>query len=108
MYIMLKELETPFKINKFIYATDLFILVGFAGLGAVLQGLVFSKLQVVFFIFNLLVGCLLTAPSFANPKKRNFQSLFLLLRRLQNKRVYHSEAVEYSRNEVMELREITK
>ena len=44
MYIMLKELETPFKINKFIYATDLFILVGFAGLGAVLQGLVFSKL----------------------------------------------------------------
>ena len=45
MYIMLKELETPFKINKFIYATDLFILVGFAGLGAVLQGLVFSKLQ---------------------------------------------------------------
>ena len=54
MYIMLKELETPFKINKFIYATDLFILVGFAGLGAVLQGLVFSKLQAVFFIFNLL------------------------------------------------------
>ena len=107
MYIMLKELETPFKINKFIYATDLFFLAGFAGLGAVLQGLVFSKFQVVFFIFNLLVGCFLTAPSFANTKKRNFQSLFLLLRRVQKKRVYHSEAVEYSRNEVMELREIT-
>lgn len=105
MYIMLKELETPFKINKFIYATDLFILVGFAGLGAVLQGLVFSKLQAVFFIFNLLVGCFLTSPSFANPKKRNFQSLFLLLRRVQNKRVYHSVPVEYGRNEAIELRE---
>ena len=104
MYIMLKELETPFKINKFIYATDLFFLAGFAGLGAVLQGLVFSKLQVVFFIFNLLVGCFLTAPSFANPKKRNFQSLFLLLRRMQNKRVYHSVPVEYGRNDIIEMR----
>ena len=108
MYIMLKELETPFKINKFIYATDLFILVGFAGLGAVLQGLVFSKLQAVFFIFNLLVGCFLTSPSFTNPKKRNFQSLFLLLRRVQNKRVYHSETVEYSRNDVMEMKKKKK
>ena len=104
MYIMLKELETPFKINKFIYAADLFFLAGFAGLGAVLQGLVFSKLQVVFFIFNLLVGCFLTAPSFANPKKRNFQSLFLLLRRMQNKRVYHSVPVEYGRNDIIEMR----
>ena len=76
-----------------------------AGLGAVLQGLVFSKLQAVFFVYNLLVGCFLTAPSFANPQKRNFQSLFLLLRKTQNKTVYHSMPVEYSRAEVMNFRE---
>ncbi len=105
MYIMLKELETPFKINKFIYATDLFILVGSAGLGAVLQGLVFSKLQAVFFVYNLLVGCFMTAPSFANPQKRNFQSIVLLLRKTQNKTVYHSMPVEYSRAEVVDFRE---
>ena len=39
MYIMLKELDTPFKINKFIYALDLFILAGFTGLGALFQGM---------------------------------------------------------------------
>ena len=104
MYIMLKELETSFKINKFIYALDLFILIGFAGLGVVLQGMVFSKLQMVFFVFNFLVGCFLTATSFANPQKRNFQSLFLLLRRMQNKRVYHSVPVEYGRNDIIEMR----
>ena len=76
-----------------------------AGLGAVLQGLVFSKLQAVFFVYNLLVGCFLTAPSFANPQKRNFQSMFLLLRKTQNKTVYHSMPVEYSRAEVMNFRE---
>lgn len=43
MYMMLKELETPFKINKFIYALDLFILIGFAGLGVLLQGMVFQS-----------------------------------------------------------------
>ena len=105
MYIMLKELETPFKINKFIYALDLFILIGFAGLGVALQGMVFSKLQMVFFVFNFLVGCFMTAPSFANPQKRNFQSLFLLLRKTQNKTVYHSIPVEYSRTEVVDFRE---
>lgn len=105
MYIMLKELETPFKINKFIYALDLFILIGFAGIGVALQGMVFSKLQMVFFVFNFLVGCFLTAPSFANPQKRNFQSLFLLLRKTQNKTVYHSMPVEYSRAEVIDFRE---
>ncbi len=105
MYIMLRELETPFKINKFIYAIDLFVLVGFAGAGALLQGLVFSKLQVPFFIFNFLAGLFLTAPSFANPQKRNFQSLFLLLRHTQNKRVYHSLPVEYSHKDEITFRE---
>ena len=104
MYIMLKELETLFKINKFIYALDLFILIGFAGLGVLLQGMVFSKLQMVFFVFNFLVGCFLTAPSFANPQKRNFQSIFLLLRKTQNKTVYHSIPVEYARSDTMDLR----
>ena len=106
MYIMLKELDTPFKINKFIYALDLFILAGFTGLGALFQEMVFSKLQVVFFIFNFLTGCFLTAPSFANPQKRNFQSIFILLRKTQNQTVYHSLPIEYSRNDTMEFREI--
>lgn len=104
MYIMLKELETPFKINKFIYALDLFILVGFAGIGAILQGMVFKDLQTMFFIFNFLVGAFMTAPSFANPQKRNFQSILILLRKVQNKCVYQSIALEYSRNDAMTFR----
>ena len=58
MYIMLKELDTPFKINKFIYALDLFILAGFTGLGALFQGMVFSKLQAIsdFSIMNYLTS----------------------------------------------------
>ena len=103
MYIMLKELDTPFKINKFIYALDLFVLVGFAGVGVLFQGMVFSKLQAVFFIFNFLVGCFLTAPSFANPQKRNFQSIFILFRKTQNQTVYHALSIEYSRNDTIKF-----
>ena len=95
MYIMLKELNSPFKINKFLYAADLLIVVGFIGIGLVLQNIVHPNLRIAFFIFNFLVGCFVTAPSFANPQKRNFQSLFLLLRRTRNKRVYYPLPIEY-------------
>ena len=43
MYIMLKELETPLKINKFIYALDLFILIGFAGWAYYFRGWFFQS-----------------------------------------------------------------
>ncbi|MBQ5564541.1 MAG: hypothetical protein IIT39_14305, partial [Clostridia bacterium] len=75
----------------------------FTGLGALFQGMVFSKLQVVFFIFNFLTGCFLTAPSFANPQKRNFQSILILLRKTQNQTVYHSLPIEYSRNDTIDF-----
>ena len=102
-YIMLKELDSPFKINKFIYATDLFFLVGTAIVGAILQNFVFADLRLIFFIFNFGVGCFLTAPSFANPQKRNFQSILILIRRTKNKRVYYPVPVEHSKKESMDL-----
>lgn len=104
MYIMLKELNTPFKVVKFIYAADLMIVVGFIVAGVLLQNLVYSDLKIPFFIFNLLVGCFITAPSFANPQKRSFQSLFLLLRRTKNKRVYYPIPIEYTSDTKIEMR----
>lgn len=104
VFIMLKELDAQFKISKHIYAIDLFILFGFAGAGVLLKDVVFGNLQVVFMIFNFFVGIFMTAPSFANPQKRNFQSLIILLRRTQNKRVYKPIPVEYSREDTIKLR----
>lgn len=104
VFIMLKELDAQFKISKHIYAVDLFILFGFAGAGALLQNVVFGNLQIIFMIFNFLVGIFMTAPSFANPQKRNFQSVIILLRRTQNKRVYKPIPVEYSREDTIKLR----
>ena len=104
MYIMLKELNAPFRISKHIYAIDLGILVGFLLAGMILQNLVFTNIQWVFFIFNALVGLFMTAPSFANPQKRNIQAIFIMLRRVQNKRVYYALPTEYSSEDAIELR----
>lgn len=104
MYIMLKELESPFKINKFIYATDLFILTGFVVSGLLLKNIVYPDLEWVFMIFHIAIGLFMTAPSFANPQKRNIQSVAILLRRTSQRRVYHSVPVQYKRADVMKLK----
>ncbi len=104
MYIMLKELSSPFKINKFIYAADLFILVGFVASGLILKNLVYPDLQLFFMIYHIGIGCFMTAPSFANPQKRNIQSVIILLRRTSNRRVYHSISLVYKRNDTIKLK----
>ena len=104
MYIMLKELNTPFRVTKRIYAMDLLIMAGFFVLGLILQGFVYHKIQFVFVIYNLLVGCFLTAPSFANAQKRSYQSILLMIRHSKNKRVYYPLPIEYASSDKMELR----
>ena len=104
MYIMLNELNAQFRVSKHIYAIDLGIVTGFTILGVLMQNIVFSNLKIVCVVFNVLVGLFMTAPSFANPQKRNIQAIFIMLRRVQNKRVYSALPTEYSNKEALELR----
>ena len=87
-YLMLNELNSPFRIYKIIS-----------------NGLVYDSfaLRLAYIIFNIFVGLTLTLKAAHNPQKRNYQGIIILLRRISNKKVYHPVPIEYTRADTVKL-----
>lgn len=85
-YIVMKEMKASTKIGKNIYLQDMFFIIAYFAATYMMSALVYSSLQLPYYLFSITMGIVLRAPSIYNPKKRNYESLFILLRK--NYKVY--------------------
>lgn len=79
-YLVTEEIESPNKVMKNIEVADFFFVVGYMGITIALNSLVHEKLVVLYYIFSFLLCLFLTAKSGFNRKRRNYESIFLMLR----------------------------
>lgn len=86
-YIVVQDMKTETKVIKNIYLSDFFFLLVYAAVSLMLGSVVHTMLKIPFYIFSGVCGMFLTMKSSWNKKRRNWESLFLFLRR--DKEVYH-------------------
>lgn len=82
----MKELKSPVKVTKKFYLKDLYFVMGYMGVCMALNILIDERLTILYFAFSFLMCIILTAPSPYNPRRRNYQSIFIMLKR--DKRIY--------------------
>ncbi len=80
-YRITKEIKSETKVNRWIYVTDFFFLLGYGVMTMFLSGAVHEKLKVLFCIFSAVMAIFLTIPSLFNRKRRLWQSMLLFLRK---------------------------
>lgn len=80
-YSIIKEIKSPAKVNKWLYLQDLIFIVAYFGISYAFSTLIYSTLVIPYLIYSAIMGLILTAPSMYNPKRRNWESILLLLRR---------------------------
>jgi hypothetical protein len=90
-YFTPKEVKSKPKVAKFINIEDFFIILFIFAFSTLLDRLVYRPLVIPYYIFSVVTGILLIMPSKQNPKRRNYQSLLLLVRHLQNNNFYPQE-----------------
>lgn len=86
-FIIPQELKSPTKINKWLYVADLMFIIIYFMSFKVLDVFVDSRLHIFYYIFNIAMAMILTAPSHYNPKKRIYHSLIYML--AKDRTVYH-------------------
>lgn len=80
-HIVVKDIKPETKVFKFIYIQDFFFLLTYM-CGTYLLGNIVNELLIVpYYIFSGLVAVFLTVKSNWNVKRRNWESLFIFLRR---------------------------
>ncbi len=87
MYTISKEIKSETRVGRSIYARDFLFLIIYLLMSYVLANFVSSRLYVPYAIFSVAMAIFLTLPSSWNRKRRNWQSVILLLRR--DGEVYH-------------------
>ncbi len=88
-YILVKSIksETQVSSKAGFYITDLMTVGMFFMSTFLLKDFILPELQIVFGIFNILVGLYLTAPSKTNKGKKNWQSIYIFL--IANREFYY-------------------
>lgn len=89
-FLVTQELRSNTKLSSRFdfYAKDAVFLVFLFGIVYMLKSLVAPQLQVVYWIGSIVVGIGFTIPSFANPRRKLFNSLMIFIER--DTSVYHS------------------
>lgn len=80
-YIVVQDMKAETKVGKSIYLFDFFFLLVYAAVTLVLVNLVHSSLHVPFYLFSAAAAFSLTMKSSWNKKRRNWESIFLFLRK---------------------------
>lgn len=79
-HIVTKEIRSESKVGLGLYGFDFFFLLIYAIATYMLADLVHPTLKIPFFIFSAIISIFLTLPSPFNKKRRNYQTLFILLK----------------------------
>lgn len=80
-FIVTQEIKSPVKVAKGIYIFDFFFLIAYIGVSLVLSNLVNGALFVPFLAFSFIMAIYLVSSSWANRKRRNYQSIILFIRK---------------------------
>lgn len=80
-YVVMKEIKSKTKVNKWLYVQDIFFLAIFVAMAGMFRTYVYDKLQVAYWIFTGLMGLLLRMPSVFNPKRRMYESFMILVKK---------------------------
>ena len=95
-YLVTEEIESPNKVSKHIEAVDFFFVIIYMGLAFAFMSLVHEKLHIPYMIFSFLMCTFLTSKSVFNKKRRNYESMFMMLRHdiTVYRAIYNKEEVQ--------------
>lgn len=85
-YLMVQELESPIKINRFTFLFDAFIVAGYIMVMYQLNFLVYSFLKIPYGLFCGIWGIFLVLPSAYNRKRKNWQNIIITSTSMRSKR----------------------
>ena len=102
-YLVAKDIKSETKVSKNIYIYDFFFILIYMSVSLVLANLVHPSLKIVFFIYSLGMAVFLTAKSYYNKKRRNYESVMIMLRR--DKEIYSPVLNKSRRRERIEKEE---
>lgn len=80
-YTITKEIESPTKVSGKIYAYDFMFLVIYAITTFLFKSVVNEHLRILYYLFSAAMAIILTSPSTLNRQRRNYQSIFIYLKR---------------------------
>ena len=105
-YLVSKEIKSETKVGKSIYLFDFFFLITYMAISLVLVNLVHPSLHLAFYLFSFVMALLLTTKSYTNKKRRNYQSIAIMLRKDQT--VYRSVVNISRRTKLQEEEEMKR
>ena len=79
-YLVTQEIESPSKVSKHIEIVDFFFVLVYMAVAYSLSPLVHPHLKIIYFIYSFLFSIFLTSKSVFNKKRRNYESIILMLR----------------------------
>lgn len=83
-FIAMDETKSETKVHGNIYLFDLFFILIYFSVAAMLGSAVSSTLRIPYYIFNVICAMWLTMKSRSNRCRRNYESIILFLRRDKN------------------------
>lgn len=88
---MPQEIKSATMLGKHIYFFDVAVIAGYWMVMSTFEDAIHPKIQLAYTLFNVLVAFIMTRPSWTNPEKRIFQSIYLWL--IRDKNVYHTKMI---------------
>lgn len=80
-YLNPQEIKSETRVALGIYAFDFFFLLFYAIFTYMLRNMVHNAIRIPYYIFSVCMAIFLTMPSTFNRKRRNYQSLIIMLKR---------------------------
>ena len=96
--LITEEIESPAKATKHIEVKDMFFFLGYITIAFAFKNLVHDSLEIPYLIFSALMAVFLTMKSFYNKRRRNYESLYLLISRFFSDGIYGYRPI-YEREE---------
>lgn len=79
-YLITEEIESPARVFKHVEAVDFFFAVAYMCVAFALRSMVHPTLRIPYLVFSLFFSIFLTSRSLWNRRRRNYESLFLMLK----------------------------
>jgi len=97
-YSIPKEIKTEVKINKWLYVKDAIFIAIYMTVAYMFESMVYAPFSILYYVFSVVVAIYLSAPSIANPKRRNWQSFMIYIAKIRETQFFRPIIIrEYSR-----------
>lgn len=87
-YFVTQEIKSETKMSKYLNLKDFIVVAVFMCVCLLLQDLVYDEFIILYYVFSALMSVYLILPSRDNPRRRNFQSLFIFLKKRSDVTIY--------------------